>query len=110
MTLNIGEKAYLFYKRLKKEKPASYHRVMQGVRSLLKTYPKETMEFAFKRAVDFNCMSYSSLKNMLKNSLYGEPYDKPDSPIAQGFANPLKAYDEMTDVKTDVKPSMIGNE
>jgi len=98
MTLNIGENAYLFYKRLKKEKPASYHRVMQGVRSLLKTYPKETMELAFKRAVDFNCVSYLSLKNILKKQLYASPYDKPDSPIAQGFANPLSVYDEMTDM------------
>lgn len=102
MTLDIGENAYLFYKRLKKEKPASYHRVMQGVRSLLKTYPKETMELAFKRAIDFNCISYSSLKNILKNTLYAHPYDKPDSPIAQGFANPLSVYDEITEAKTDM--------
>ena len=99
MTLNIGENAYLFYKRLKKKKPVSYHRVMQGVRLLLKTYPKETIELAFKRAVDFNCINYSSLKNILKNGLYASPYDKPDSSIAQGFANPLSIYDEMTDVK-----------
>ena len=102
MTLNIGENAYLFYRRLRKDKPASYHRVMQGVRSLLKTYPEKTMELAFKRVVDFNCISYSSLKNILKNGLYASPYDKPDSPIAQGFANPLSVYDEMTDVKTDM--------
>ncbi len=102
MTLNIGENAYLFYRRLRKDKPASYHRVMRGVKSLLKTYPEKTMELAFKRAVDFNCISYSSLKNILKNGLYASPYDKPDSPIAQGFANPLSVYDEMTDVKTDM--------
>jgi len=101
MTHKVGENAYLFYKRLRKEKPASYHRAMQGVRSLLKTYPRKTMELAFKRAIDFNCISYSSLKNILKNGLYSIPYDKPDSPIALGFSNPLKAYDEMTDIKTD---------
>jgi len=98
MTLNIGKNAYLFYKRLRKEKPASYYRVMQGVKALLKTYTKETMELVFKRALDFNCISYSSLKNILKNNLYDAPYDKPSSPIALGFANPLKAYDDMIDL------------
>jgi transposase len=101
MTLDIGKNAHLFYKRIRKEKPASYHRVMQGVRNLTKSYPKETREKAFKRALKYNCIGYLQLKNILKNELYLED-DSPVSAVCGGFDNPLKAYDEMIESHANI--------
>lgn len=58
-----------------KEHPKDWNRTVQGILSLQKTYPKEVIEAACKRALSFRVIRYSVIKNICHNGSYNLPVE-----------------------------------
>ncbi|KAA0257177.1 IS21 family transposase [Deferribacter autotrophicus] len=93
-SLEIGTNTFEFYNRLKEEKPHHYHRMMQGIFNLMKSYDKDTVELACKRANEFNSISYLSVKRICETGLYTQKdASSKESVNCGGFSNDLSKYD-----------------
>ena len=93
---NIGEYVNKFFIVLKKEKPYQWHKLITGIFSLAKTYDKQVVNMACKRALSYKAYSYISVKNICKNGLYEHTTAEELSVInAQGFNHDLKIYDTL---------------
>lgn len=90
----IGSSVLEFYERLKSEKPYHYHRIMQGIFNLLKTYDKEIINLACKRANNHDLMSYLSVKKICESGIYSVSKSE-ETVKCSGYANDLSKYDKM---------------
>ena len=94
----IGENTYSFFKKLKEEKPYHYHRMMHGIFSLLKIYEREVVDLACKRAVEYNAISYLSVKNICEKGLYRESEESPSTAVrCGGHSSDLRKYDRISE-------------
>jgi|GEM_PF-2202141 len=57
------------------EHPKDWSRTVQGILSLPKTYPKEVIEVACRRALFFGVVRYSVIKNICYNGSYLMPVE-----------------------------------
>ena len=55
--------------------PQDWTRPVQGILSLLKSFPKEVVELACKRAIAFNACKYQVIKNICNNGAYNLPVE-----------------------------------
>lgn len=97
----FGEHTYGFLQKLKEEKPFHWQRMMQGIFNLKHHYSTQIVNSACKRALCYNALSYSSVKNICKNKLYGKSVEslsvkEPTGEDATGFAHNLKIYDQLS--------------
>jgi len=58
-----------------KEHPKDWNRTVQGILSLQKTYPREVIEAACRRALSFGVTRYSVIKNICHNGSYLMPVE-----------------------------------
>jgi hypothetical protein len=58
-----------------KEHPRDWSRTVQGILSLQKTYPREVIEAACRRALSFGVTRYSVIKNICHNGSYLMPVE-----------------------------------
>jgi transposase len=94
----IGENTYSFFKKLKEEKPYHYHRMMHGIFSLLKIYEREVVDLACKRAVEYNAISYLSVKNICEKGLYRESEESSSTAVrCGGHSSDLRKYDRISE-------------
>lgn len=71
----IGEYAQqIFFFTINKH-PRDWPRTIQGILSLLKSYPKEIINLACKRALAFNVCQYQIIKNICLNGSYSLPVE-----------------------------------
>ncbi|KAA0259349.1 IS21 family transposase [Deferribacter autotrophicus] len=93
-SLEIGLNTLEFYERLKGEKPRHYHRMMQGIFSLLKVYDREIIDLACKRANKHNSISYLSVKKICESGIYS--ISEPEESVkCSGYGHNLQIYDEI---------------
>ena len=73
----IGEGTHLFIQKLleSKEHPEQAFRACMGVLNLGKKYGTPAFEIVCKKALEINCISYTFIKNALKNKIYLIPFD-----------------------------------
>ena len=95
-TSQIGKNTFEFYKRLKDIRPRHYHRMMQGVLNLAKRYGENTVELACKRAIEFNAISYLSLKRICETGLFEKEQPSKESVLCSGYSHNLSKYDLLT--------------
>lgn len=72
---NIGYDAGELFLLLLNKYPYNWNRIAQGVLSLTKSYSKEVVNLACKRALAFNVVEYRIIKNMCQNGSYALPID-----------------------------------
>jgi len=78
------------------QKPLHWHKQMQGIFSLEKSFSKQIINSACKRALDYNLLSYSIVKNICSNKLYDIPKQSLVVKSNKGFKHDLKKYDFLT--------------
>ncbi len=71
----IGYDAGALFLLLVDRYPYNWNRIAQGIISLSKTYSKEVVNLACKRALAFNIVEYKVIKNMCQNGSYALPID-----------------------------------
>lgn len=72
---DIGPYAEQLFFVIIEKQPRDWSRPVQGILSLLKTYPKEIIDLACKRAVAFGVYRYQIIKNMCYNGSYSLPVE-----------------------------------
>ncbi len=93
----FGSDTHAFLQKVKEEKPWRWHKIMQGVFSLRHKYSTQIVNGACKRALDYNVLSYTSVKNICKNNLYDTAKEPTNSTAASSeFAHDLKNYDGLS--------------
>ena len=95
----IGANTLEFFKKLLTLKPSYYQRTMNGIFHLARHYGNDIVDASCKRALDYNILSYISVKRIISDGLYKTGYIKETAVIAGGFNHNLKIYDELTGVR-----------
>lgn len=72
---NIGPYAEQIFFLIIQKQPKDWSRFVQGVLSLAKSYPKEIINLACKRAIAFGIHQYRVIKNMCYNGSYSLPVE-----------------------------------
>ena len=72
---NIGYDAGALFLLLLDKYPYNWNRIAQGIISLTRTYSKDVVNLACKRALSFNVVEYKIIKNMCQNGSYALPID-----------------------------------
>jgi len=91
----FGNETSLFLEKVRKEKPQTWIQVIRGVFSLKKTYDKQTINSACKRALEYQVYEYSTVKNICKNGLFSKEKENLAINSSSGFSNELKKYDDL---------------
>lgn len=71
----IGPYAEQIFFMLMKKCPADWNRSVQGILALQKSYPKEIIELACKRAIVYGACQYQTIKNICYNGSYNLPVE-----------------------------------
>ncbi len=71
----IGEYAQQLFFLIVEKKPRDWSRPVQGILALTKTYPKEIVDLACKRALAYEVYQYSTIKNICHNGSYNMPVE-----------------------------------
>ena len=71
----IGSDAGKLFLLLTSEHPRDWNRTAQGILSLTKTFPKEVVNLACRRALAFNVIQYKTIKNICANGSYKLPLE-----------------------------------
>jgi transposase len=71
----IGVYAEQLFFLIVQNHPKDWNRTVQGILSLKKTYPKEVIEAACRRALSFGVVRYSVIKNICHNGSYRLPVE-----------------------------------
>lgn len=69
----IGTDASRMFLALVASYPNQWNRPTQGILSLTKIFPKEIVNLACRRALAFNVIEYSTIKNICNNGSYKLP-------------------------------------
>lgn len=72
---SIGEYAEQLFFLIVQKQPRDWGRTVQGVLSLIKSYPKEIVNSACKRALAFGVHQYQIIKNICANGSYTLPLE-----------------------------------
>lgn len=72
---SIGTDAGRLFLLLTSEHPRDWNRAAQGILSLTKTFPKEVVNLACRRALAFNVIQYKTIKNICTNGSYKLPLE-----------------------------------
>jgi len=96
--MDFGVNTHAFLQQIKIEKPFQWHRIMSGIFHLQHTYSKEIVEKACNRALQYNTISFLSVKNICKNNLYDKSTESLSVNISKGYAHNLKKYDLFTNL------------
>ena len=92
----IGAYAEEFLKKLFIEKPYHWQNLIKVIFDLKKTYTDDIINKACKRALNYNALSYKSVKNICENKLYDKPYEETSVKEEKGFVHDLKLYDKLS--------------
>ena len=95
----IGQNAYLFGEKLIEEKPYHYMNMINGISSLAKKYSNPEVDLACKRALLFNAISYSTIKNICEKSISQIKNEILSVENSAGYAHDLKTYDNLLNQK-----------
>lgn len=98
-SLSIGSHTLGFFKKLLALRPSRYHGTMNGIFHLARNYGNDVADASCKRALDYNILSYISVKKIITDGLYKTDYIKETAVLAGGFNHNLKMYDELTGVR-----------
>ena len=79
----IGANAVAFFKVYVGENQINWNRGISGIISLLKKYPAEIVDAACKRALKYDALKYSIVKNICENGSYNLPIDKTHYSLVQ---------------------------
>lgn len=71
----IGPYAEQLFFAIKEKNPRDWYRSIQGILSLVKSYPKEVVELSCKRALVYGALSYRVIKNICYNGSYKLPVE-----------------------------------
>ena len=72
--------------------------MMHGIFSLLKIYEREVVDLACKRAVEYNAISYLSVKNICEKGLYRESEESSSTAVrCGGHSSDLRKYDRISE-------------
>ena len=72
---DIGPYAEQLFFMVIEKHPRDWSRTVQGVLSLVKSYPKEIVELACKRAIAFRVYHYHVIRNICHNGSYNLPVE-----------------------------------
>lgn len=84
-----------FLESLIREKPYQWQRIIQGIFKLEKGYDRHIINLACRRALEFNLLTLSTVKNICKNNQYKQSSESLAVNDASGFAHELKKYDNL---------------
>lgn len=91
----IGEFTFSFSQKIIHNKPKDYQQILRGIFSLSEKYGKDKVEAACKQALNYDALSYRTIKNICQN-----PEIIPKEVLAVmdsgGFYNDLKVYDNLS--------------
>jgi len=73
--LAIGSYAEQFFFLILKQQSGHWNRTVQGIVALVKSYPKEIVDLACKRAIAYNACQYQVVKNICANGSYNLPIE-----------------------------------
>ncbi len=72
---DIGPYAEQVFFMILEKQPQDWSRTAQGILSLLKSYPKEILDLACKRAIAFRVYQYQVIKRICYNGSYSLPVE-----------------------------------
>lgn len=72
----IGPYAEKMFDLIVKEKPQTFSRIVSGIASLKRSYPKKVIESSCKRAYYYRAPSYQIVKKICKNGAYMLPLEE----------------------------------
>lgn len=91
----FGNETVEFLEEMKKKKPQTWIQIIRGVFSLKKKYETKTINLACKRALSYQVLEYSTVKNICKNGLYNKEKENLSVSNPNGFHSQLKKYDSL---------------
>lgn len=91
----IGSYARLFCQQIIEKKPYYYQRMINGVLSLANKYNYDIVNKACYRALQFNAISYLTVKNICEKSLYDKTCENLSVNDANGYMHNLSIYDTL---------------
>lgn len=97
--LAIGPDTLEVFIQLEKTRPMYWHTMTKGILNLQKSYSKQIINSACKRALRFNAIGYQHIKRICESGLYlQDELPLPESNFDQsgGFGHDLSVYDNLT--------------
>jgi len=92
----IGPHALLFCQQVIEKKPYEYQRMINGILSLATKYSYDIVNKACYRALQFNAISYLTVKNICEKNLYDKTCENLSVNNAYGFKQDLSLYDKLS--------------
>lgn len=92
----LGQQTYLFCQQIIKVKPYEYQRMINGILSLANKYGHAIINSACQRALQYNAISYTSVKNICEKGLYHIPIENLSVNNADGYNQDLSVYDNLS--------------
>jgi transposase len=92
----VGQQTHLFCQQVVKVKPYEYQRIINGILSLANKYGHAIINGACQRALQYNAISYTSVKNICEKGLYHIPIENLSVTNADGYKQDLSIYDNLS--------------
>lgn len=93
--LDTGPEVLKFLEALTENNPYCWHKMINGVFNLAKTYGNSVVDKACKRALFYQSFSYQSVKSICKTGLYKKELEQLTVENSNGFKHDLSIYDQL---------------
>jgi transposase len=91
----IGPSALLFMHTVEQKKPRHWHEMIRGIISLTRVYEVLEVDMACQRALDFDAISYQTVKNILEKGLCDFECEDLSVSDMGGYGHELSIYDNL---------------
>lgn len=94
-SIAYGNKTNEFLEALIIKKPYEWQRIIKGIFKLENQYDIHVINLACKRALEYNVLTLSCIKNICKNNLHEQVSESLAVNNLGGFSHELKKYDDL---------------
>lgn len=92
----VGNETHVFCQQVIKKKPHEYQRMINGIISLAGKYGNDIVNKACQRALQYNAISYITVKNICEKNLYNIDTENLSVTNADGYKQDLSIYDKLS--------------
>jgi len=92
----VGNETHVFSQQVIKKKPYEYQRMINGIISLARKYCNDIVNKACQRALQYNAISYITVKNICEKNLYNTNTENLSVTNADGYKQDLSIYDKLS--------------
>lgn len=91
----MGNHVRIFMERARQNRPIHWYDYMKGIINLSKYYTHQEIDLACKRAIDYDNISYQTVKTILVKKLFSEEQSLVPPVLMGGWGHELSMYDKL---------------